>query len=65
MSEFLRVERAGHVATLWIDRQPKMNTMTVAMRVTNLLNRTTQEHVFGDLIGRAVIGEVRLAYKSR
>ena len=40
-------------------------TMTVAMRVTNLLNRTTQEHVFGDLIGRAVIGEVRLAYKSR
>src|SRR5438552_9842155 len=32
MSEFLRVERKGPVATLWIDRQPKMNTMTVAMR---------------------------------
>ena len=32
MSEFLRVERRGVVATLWIDRQPKMNTMTVAMR---------------------------------
>jgi 2-oxoglutaroyl-CoA hydrolase len=32
MSEFLRVERKGAVATLWIDRQPKMNTMTVAMR---------------------------------
>jgi enoyl-CoA hydratase/carnithine racemase len=32
MSEFLRVERRGAVATLWIDRQPKMNTMTVAMR---------------------------------
>lgn len=32
MSDFLRVERAGAVATLWIDRQPKMNTMTVAMR---------------------------------
>jgi 2-oxoglutaroyl-CoA hydrolase len=32
MSEFLRVERQGLVATLWIDRQPKMNTMTVAMR---------------------------------
>ena len=32
MSEFLRVERNGAVATLWIDRQPKMNTMTVAMR---------------------------------
>jgi 2-oxoglutaroyl-CoA hydrolase len=32
MSDHLRVERAGPVATLWIDRQPKMNTMTVAMR---------------------------------
>jgi 2-oxoglutaroyl-CoA hydrolase len=32
MSEFLRVERRGPVATLWIDRQAKMNTMTVAMR---------------------------------
>jgi 2-oxoglutaroyl-CoA hydrolase len=32
MSEFLRVERTGPVATLWIDRQPKMNTMTVEMR---------------------------------
>src|SRR2546423_5999508 len=32
MSGFLRVERAGAVATIWIDRQAKMNTMTVAMR---------------------------------
>ena len=32
MSEFLRTEKRGAVATLWIDRQPKMNTMTVAMR---------------------------------
>src|SRR5437588_1903874 len=32
MSEFLRVERKGPIATLWIDRQPRMNTMTVAMR---------------------------------
>jgi enoyl-CoA hydratase/carnithine racemase len=32
MSEFLRVERTGPVATVWIDRQAKMNTMTVAMR---------------------------------
>src|ERR687888_512359 len=32
MGEFLRVERNGPIATLWIDRQPKMNTMTVAMR---------------------------------
>lgn len=32
MSEFVRVERRGPLATVWIDRQPKMNTMTVAMR---------------------------------
>jgi 2-oxoglutaroyl-CoA hydrolase len=32
MGEFLRVERQGPAATVWIDRQPKMNTMTVAMR---------------------------------
>jgi len=32
MSEFLRIERQGAIATVWIDRQPKMNTMTVAMR---------------------------------
>ena len=32
MSGFLKVERAGAVATIWIDRQAKMNTMTVAMR---------------------------------
>ena len=32
MSEFVRVERRGLQATIWIDRQPKMNTMTVAMR---------------------------------
>jgi 2-oxoglutaroyl-CoA hydrolase len=32
MSEFVRVERSGAIATIWIDRQAKMNTMTVAMR---------------------------------
>lgn len=32
MSEFLRVQREEAVATIWIDRQAKMNTMTVAMR---------------------------------
>ena len=32
MSEFLRVERSGPLATLWIDRRARMNTMTVAMR---------------------------------
>jgi iron complex outermembrane receptor protein len=37
-------------------------TMTVAVRATNLLNRTTQQHVFGDLIKRTVTGEVRFAF---
>jgi len=32
MSEFVRVDRRGPMATIWIDRQAKMNTMTVAMR---------------------------------
>ncbi len=32
MSEFVRVERRGAIATISIDRQAKMNTMTVAMR---------------------------------
>jgi outer membrane receptor for ferrienterochelin and colicin len=36
--------------------------MTVAVRVTNLLNRTTQQHIFGDLIKRTVIGEVRFGF---
>ncbi len=32
MSQFLRVERDGAVATVWIDRQAKMNAITVTMR---------------------------------
>jgi len=36
--------------------------MTVAMRVTNLLNRSIQQHVFGDVVKRAVTGEVRFTF---
>src|SRR5262249_35126689 len=32
MTEVLRVERRDPVATIWIDRHPKMTTVTVAMR---------------------------------
>src|SRR3989337_3523238 len=32
MSDCWRVERTGAIATVWIDRETKMNTMTVAMR---------------------------------
>jgi outer membrane receptor protein involved in Fe transport len=37
-------------------------TMTVAVRATNVFNRTLQQHVFGDLIKRGVIGEVRFLF---
>jgi enoyl-CoA hydratase/carnithine racemase len=32
VSDFVRIERQGALATIWIDRQAKLNTMTVAMR---------------------------------
>jgi len=37
-------------------------TMEVAIRGTNLLNDSTQQHVFGDLIKRTIVGEVRLRF---
>lgn len=37
-------------------------TMTVAVRATNVFNRTLQQHVFGDLIKRGVTGEVRFLF---
>ena len=36
--------------------------MTVAVRATNLLNQPMQQHVFGDVIRRTVIGEVRFEF---
>ena len=37
-------------------------TMTVGVRGSNLLNKSVQQHVFGDLIGRTVTGEVRFDF---
>ena len=34
--------------------------VTTAIKSNNILNRTVQQHVFGDLMRRSVIGEVRL-----
>ena len=42
--------------------RPSDESMTVAIRVTNLLNRVAQQHVFGDLIRRTVTGEVRFFF---
>jgi outer membrane receptor protein involved in Fe transport len=36
--------------------------MTVAVRVTNILNKFVQQHVFGDVIRRTVTGEVRFDF---
>ena len=36
--------------------------MTIAIRGTNLLNKPVQQHVFGDVIRRAVTGEVRFEF---
>ena len=35
--------------------------MTTLVRINNLLNRTVQQHIFGDLLRRSVIGEFRLS----
>ncbi len=34
-------------------------TVTTLVKVTNLLNRSIQQHVFGDILRRTVVGEVR------
>ena len=36
--------------------------VTTLVRVTNLLNRTVRQHLFGDLLRRSVIGELRLSF---
>ena len=36
--------------------------MHYAVRATNLLNSTTQQHAFGDLITRTIAGEFRVVF---
>ena len=36
--------------------------ITVAFRGTNLLNASVQEHVFGDVIKRQIVGELRFGF---
>ena len=36
--------------------------MTFAVHARNMLNRAVQEHIFGDVIRRAITGEVRLQF---
>jgi hypothetical protein len=36
--------------------------ITVAVRGSNLLNRPVQQHVFGDVIRRAITGEISFQF---
>ena len=36
--------------------------ITTAVKGNNLLNQTVQQHVFGDLLRRSVVGEVRFDF---
>ncbi len=35
--------------------------VTTLAKVTNLFNRSIQQHVFGDILQRTVVGEVRFS----
>lgn len=36
--------------------------VTTLIKVNNLLNQDVQQHVFGDILTRSVVGEVRIQY---
>ena len=36
--------------------------ITTSVKVTNLLDHTIQQHVFGDLMRRSIVSEVRFSY---
>ena len=40
----------------------KGGTVTTMVKVTNLFNQTVQQHIFGDLLRRTVLGEVKFRF---
>src|SRR5262249_42560315 len=38
------------------------NRLTTSIKSTNILNQTIQQHVFGDIIKRSVIAELRVSF---
>jgi len=36
--------------------------LTTMVKVNNLLNKDVQQHVFGDIIKKSVLGELRIHY---
>ena len=47
----------GAFGVRWFD-----NRITTSLKVTNLGNQEVQQHIFGDILKRQVIGEVRLGF---
>ena len=39
--------------------------VTTAVKATNLANQDVQQHVFGDITKRQVVGELRVQFESR
>ena len=44
----------GSVGVKW-----QGGAVTTTVKVTNLFNQTVQQHIFGDLLRRTVVGEVK------
>ena len=47
----------GGFGVRWIDDQ-----LTTSVKVINLANEDVQQHVFGDVLKRQVIGELRVVF---
>ena len=45
----------GSFGVKWMDGR-----LTTMVKVNNLLNQDVQQHVFGDILKRSVVGEVRV-----
>jgi hypothetical protein len=41
----------------WLDER-----VTTSIKVTNLGNQDVQQHIFGDILKRQVVGEVRFGF---
>ena len=58
--EYPRILERIHVGGRGIRVKWRAGTVTTSVKVTNLLNRTIQQHVFGDLLRRTVFAELKL-----
>ena len=38
--------------------------ITTTVKVSNLFNQTVQQHIFGDLLRRTVLGEIKFRFRS-